>query len=117
MVTSTGWGHLTFAEMKAHQDQLRSDVAFVPKFDQLIDTTGVTQLDISPEEFKMLARRSLFFSPSSRRAWIATYPLILGMGPLIEAYREVIGAEKDQLHVFYNHNEALEWLGMHSRPR
>ena len=112
LVISTAWGHLTFAEMRAHQDQLRSDAAFVPEFNQLIDTTSVTRLDVSTEEFRTLACGSLFFSSSSRRAWIATYPLIRGMGPLLETYREVVGAEKDQLHVFYDHNAALMWLGL-----
>lgn len=109
---STGWGDLTFAEMKAHQDEVKSDADFVPQFDQLIDMTGVTRLEASLEEFKTIARGSLFFSHTSRRALVAKLPLIIGMGPMLGTYREVIGAGQDQLHVFYDRNEALMWLGL-----
>jgi hypothetical protein len=113
--SSTAWDHLTFAETKNHQNQLFSDPDFDPEFDQLIDAAAVTKWDISVEEAKMMARRS-FFSPTSRRAFVATAPDVFGMERLMQAYHDM-GKTQEQVSVFYNRNEALKWLGLDALPR
>lgn len=40
LVISTGWDRVTFAEIKAHQDQLVSDPDFNPEFNQFVDATA-----------------------------------------------------------------------------
>ena len=111
LVRSACWGYVIFADAKAHQDQLSKDPDFVPDFNQLLDLTGVTTLEISTEEAKTIARGTLFFSPPSRRAWVASDPLVFGMARLVEAYREMAGA-REEFRVFYDRAEALKWLGI-----
>src|SRR5208282_5677900 len=50
LVISTAWGHLTFAESRAHQDQLARDPDFSPTFDQLLDATAITTIELSAQE-------------------------------------------------------------------
>jgi hypothetical protein len=107
LVVSTASGHVTFEEAITHQDRLKNDPHFLSKFDQLLDATLVTKLEISTEEAKILAKGSLFFAPSSRRAWIAPNPVIFGIGRLIEAHREIAGPQ-DRFCVFYDLVAALQ---------
>jgi len=107
LVISTARDRVTFAEIKAHQDQLLQDSEFDPEFNQLIDTTAVTVLDVSVEEAKTLARRRMF-SQTSRRAFLAVSPSIFGMGRLMEVYHH----EQSQIYVFYDLRSALKWLGV-----
>ena len=111
LVITTAEGRLTFAEAKAHQERLKNDPDFNPEFNQLLDTTAVTTLDISTEEAKIVAHGSLFFAPSSQRAWVAPTPHIFGMARFIQAHREMAGAQ-DHFHVFYERDAALKWLGL-----
>ena len=46
LVTSTGWGVLTAAEVMEHQEWLASDKDFHPDFYQLLDLTAVTNIEI-----------------------------------------------------------------------
>jgi hypothetical protein len=114
LVISTGSDQLTFAEIKSHQDQLLNDPDFNAEFDQLIDLTAVTSLDISIDEAKIIARRRLF-SSTSRRAFVATSPTVFGMGRLMEAYHEMSNAAS-RVRVFYDLPSALKWLGRESLP-
>jgi hypothetical protein len=115
LVISFGWDRLTFAEIRSHQDQLTSDPNFNPNFNQLIDTTGIAALEISTEEAQILASRQLF-SPSARRAFVATNPTIFGMGRLMETYHEIAKVQ-EQVCVFYDIFAALNWLGLEDDPR
>ncbi len=91
LMISTGWDRVTFAEIVAHRGQLASDPEFDPEFDQLVDGRAVTELDLSLEDAKAIASRSLF-SSSSRRAFVASDLAILGMARLVETYsRQVRG--------------------------
>jgi len=109
LVITTASGRVTFAEAKAHQEQLKSDPDFQPEFDQLLDATAITSIDISNDEAKSLGRSSPFFSASSRRAWVAPNAFLFGMGRLIATYREIAGGQ-EQFRIFYDRNEAFKWL-------
>lgn len=113
LVITTAWGDVTFDEAKAHQDQLISDPDFRPEFNQLINATAVTDLVIVADEAKMLARRTVF-SPTSRRAFLATEPFVYGMGRLMETYCEMAAA--GNARVFSNRDSALKWLGFEILP-
>jgi hypothetical protein len=76
IVITTAWDRVTFEEARAHQEQLKRDPEFIPVFNQLLDGTGITALQVSTEEAKLLARNSPPFSPSSRRAWVAATPFL-----------------------------------------
>lgn len=115
-VISTAWGRVTFAEARAHQERLRGDPDFHPEFNQFLDATAVTALDISSEEAKTIGRNSPHFSASSRRAWVAASALLFGMGRMIGIYREMAGGA-EQFRVFNDREQALKWLGLDALPR
>jgi len=114
LVVTTASGHVTFAELKTHQDRLLSDPDFNPEFNQLLDGTGVTQLDLSTDEVRMLASRRMF-SPLSRRAFVAASPGVFGVARMAEAYFEISGSPS-QIMVFSDMASALKWLGIESLP-
>jgi hypothetical protein len=107
LVLTVGEGVVTIDEMKAHQDELLRDPNFDPNFDQLNDYTAATNAAMSAEEVRDFAWRSVF-SPTSRRAVVATKPEHFGLGRVYEGYH----AERANVHVFYNRDEALKWLGI-----
>jgi hypothetical protein len=115
LVISTGSDRVTFADLKAHQDQLVSDPDFNPEFNQLLDGIAVTALDVSVDEAKTLANRKVF-SSTSLRAFVAPSPAIFGMGRLWTAYHEMSNAPS-QVCVFYDLTSALKWLGLENDPR
>jgi len=108
LVISTGSGRVTFAEMQAHQEQLERDPDFSPKFNQLIDATGVTEVELSRDAAQDLTSRNIF-STTSRRAFVASKPAVFGMGRLLLAYHEALDAPS-QTNAFYELAPALEWL-------
>ena len=114
LVISTGWDRLTFAQAKAHDDQLWSDPDFNPGFNQLIDTTAITTLDISADEARALARRPLF-SFDSRRAFVATNTAIFGMGRLVGTHDQMM-RQQPEAGIFHDRDAALKWLGLDSLP-
>jgi hypothetical protein len=110
LVVTTAWDHVTFEEFAAHQDRLLSDPDFNPDFDQLLDGTKVTGLDVSIEEIKALARRGVF-SPTSRRAFVTSNPTFFGMGRVAQSYF-ALAPSPSQVSVFYDLPSALDWLGL-----
>lgn len=110
LVISTGLGRVTFAEMKAHQDQLAEDPDFNPKFNQLLDATGVTEVELSRDAAQEITSRNIF-SATSRRAFVATKPAIFGMGRLLMTYFEM-SKQPSLTNVFHELAPALKWLGV-----
>jgi hypothetical protein len=112
LVISTGSGLVTWQEIKARQDQTRTDPDFNPEYDQIVDLRSVTGFDMSTEQTRMLARRQIF-SSKSKRAFIATSPSVFGMGRMWETYTE-FSENPSQIKVFYDVASALRWLGVDS---
>ncbi|HUO15814.1 MAG TPA: hypothetical protein VMX38_12570 [Verrucomicrobiae bacterium] len=115
IVVSSGWGRVTYAEMMAHQDRLVKDPDFYPELDQLVDGTAVTELNLSPEEAKAIGSRK-FFSPQSKRAFLASSLQILSVARIVQqhAQRE---KNREAVSVFHDRKAALEWLGLRESPR
>jgi hypothetical protein len=113
LVISTGWGRVTFEEMKAHQEQLLNDPAFDPTFNQLVDGTAITALEATPDELKTIMRRK-FFSATSRRAFLGSSLPILGMGRLMELYLKMESG-REQGCLFHDRKSAMQWLGVEVR--
>ena len=100
-------GCVKFHDVRAHQDRLIADPDFDPTFDQLIDTTPATMVDLTPTEAKLLAQRRIV-SPESRRALVANTPYIYGLGRMMEVYHAIL--EYACVKVFHSVDEALKWL-------
>ena len=116
LVITTASGRVTFAEARAHQERLRNDPDFRPEFNQFLDATAVTALDISSEEAKTIGRNSPHFASASRRAWVAASPFLFGIGRMIAVYREMAGGT-EQFRVFNDREQALKWLGLDAFPK
>jgi len=110
LVVSTGTGRVTCSEIKACQDQAKSDPEFDPNFNQIVDLRTATTVDLTMDEARMLASRTIF-SSSARRAFIVTSPAVFGMGRMWEIYTE-IARGTSQIRLFSNLASALDWLGL-----
>jgi hypothetical protein len=107
LIRTAAEGLVKFDDVRGHQDRLLADPDFDTSFDQLIDATAVTKFEISADEARILANRSIL-SSKSRRAFVATKPHIFGLGRMMEAYRD--GRDYADVEVFYSMDEALKWL-------
>ena len=108
LVFTNAEGCVTFDAARRHQGGLLADPEFDRNFDQLIDATRVTKVDIWADEVRTLAQRHIF-SLKSRRALVATKPDVFGVGRMMEIYQEDAG--HTELQVVYSMEEALKWLG------
>jgi hypothetical protein len=109
-VITAAWDRLTGSEVIEHQRKLLNDTRFQRDFFQLLDFAGVIDFQMDRANVAELARFDLF-SAKSRRAFFAPTPLAYGMSRMFIAFREASGQE--QMQVFRDHNEALQWLGLH----
>jgi hypothetical protein len=114
LVISTGKGLVTWQEINARQDQIKTDPNFDPKFNQIVDFRSVTGLDMSAEQTRLLATRSIF-SPKSKRAFVATNSAVFGVARMWETYTE-FSDHPNEVRVFYDISAALQWLGLEHMP-
>ena len=114
LVISTGKGLVTWQEINARQDQIKTDPNFDPKFNQIVDFRSVTGLDMSAEQTRLLATRSIF-SPKSKRAFVATSSAVFGVGRMWETYTE-FSDNPNEVRVFYDISAALQWMGLERMP-
>lgn len=114
LVISIGWGRLTFDDFRNQQDQLTNSPDFDPAFNQLVDVSATTTLDLTTEQAKTIAKRGIYL-PSSRRAVIATDPAIYGMGRMMDVYHSM-ATGREFVRVFRDRASALEWLGLKELP-
>jgi hypothetical protein len=109
LVVTTGTGVLTGDEGLACCLQLKGRTDFDPAFNQLLDFTNATQFDATSTQLQNIAGQPLF-SHASRRAIVATSPVIFGLARMFESYRS-ISQFGEHVMVFTDVDKALEWLG------
>jgi len=115
LVVGTGTGRVTYDEIKARRDQTKGDPDFnsdfnQSDFNQIVDLRAATTVDLTVDQARELASRNIF-SPTSRRAFIATTPAVFGMGRMWESYTE-IAQKTSQIRIFSNLLSAIDWLGL-----
>ena len=88
LIISTGADCVTWNEIKARQDETKTDPTFNPEYDQLVDLRAVTRFKMTSEQARLLARRTIF-SPTSRRAFVAASPAVFGMSRMWEILTEL----------------------------
>jgi hypothetical protein len=85
-------------------------------YNELIDLTGVTQIEfISADRMSYLARVSgSMDSPASpsKLAILATADMYFGLARMYETYRNMTKPGTKVVHVFRTSQEALLWLGV-----
>jgi len=78
-----------------HQKQLQKDPDFEPSFSQLLDFTNVTDVELSSEEIRRLAQKTIF-SANSRRAFLVNSDLKFGLARMFAELRETFGETAKQ---------------------
>jgi hypothetical protein len=107
LVITTAWGDCNADDVLEFRKQVLRDRDFDPSFSQLADFTGVTKVDVSPDEVRMLATKSPF-STQSRRALVADNQVIFGLSKMFGILRNLRGEKL--IRVFRTRSEALDWL-------
>lgn len=107
LVLTTGSGVVTLSDAVSHMNKLSKDPDFDPSFSQIVDFTHVTRIELSADDIRRLAQRTIF-SPHSRRAFIAPDEAAFGIGRMFEMLRGLEG-EKG-IGIFRSLEEALEWV-------
>ncbi|MGO9404735.1 MAG: hypothetical protein ACLPVW_14830 [Terriglobales bacterium] len=115
LVISTGSDRVAWQEIKARQDQTKTDPGFNPEFDQIVDLRAVTAFDMTSDQARVLAHRTIF-SPTSKRAFVAASPAVFGVGRMWEIFTET-SDNPSQIRVFYDLPSALKWLNLESLPQ
>ena len=115
LVVSIGSDRLTWKEIKARQDQTKTDPNFNPEFNQIVDLREVTGFDMTSAQASSLARR-MVFSSTSKRAFVASRPAVFGVARMWEILSE-LEDNPSEIRVFYDLPSALEWLKLESLPR
>jgi hypothetical protein len=115
LVIGTAWGRITFDEITAHQNKLLGDPDFSPTFNQLMDSSKVTDWCVSIDEAETAARRELF-SPLSKRAFVGPLPTGSPLARIFHAYNELT-KQASKVQIFQDVPSALKWLGVDALPR
>jgi hypothetical protein len=113
LVLSSVSGVVTIADAIAHRENLRKHPDFDPSFSQLVDLSNVTNIEFSREDVERFAQDTIF-SLNSRRAALATGDHAYGLARMFEMLRECKGEE--ELRVFRNLEEALDWVLAKNAP-
>ena len=108
LVKSRLWGSVTEDEVFDHNTRLRTDPEFNPGYRQFVDMTGITEIKVGTG---MINTTSLdqFFSPGTRRAFVAASDGVFGMARMFALRAEGTG---QVIEVFRELDKAKEWLGI-----
>lgn len=107
LVVVTGWDHCTAYDALEIRKAIESDPDFDPSFSELADCTGITKVDATPDEIRMLAADSPF-SMQSRRALVAGNQITFVLAKTFSILRSLRGER--HVRVFRSRDEALAWL-------
>jgi hypothetical protein len=89
-VFTYGSGVLTYSDCSGHMDRLLSDPRFEPDFNQIIDFSDITDLQLTVDQIHQLSRRPIF-GAKSRRAYVVATDLHYGLSRMFAALRESEG--------------------------
>jgi len=101
-------GTVTETEVHDHNRTLRKDPDFNPSYRQLVDCTGVTEILVGTATINAISRDQ-FFTPGTRRAFIATSDAAFGLARMFALRADGSG---QTIEVFRERRVAEEWLGM-----
>jgi len=110
LVFTAAWDTVTGAEALELQRQLRSNPRFNPDFFQLLDLARVTSVSIDRQTMTEIAVRHSFSAKSRRAFVVGSNKFVYGMARMFIALSRVTGNE--EMRVFKNRDEALQWLGV-----
>jgi len=106
LVTSRLCEVVTNDEVDDHNRRLRTDPDFDPGYRQLIDLSGITEIRITTPKVTAAAQDQ-YFTPGTRRAFVATTDATFGMARMFALRAEASG---QTVEVFRDRKQAEEWL-------
>ena len=109
VVHSTFFGVVTDQEILSHNQTIASHPDFRPEFDEIVDLTMVTDLQVSPGAMKELAGRKSVFEPSAKHVIVAPKDFSFEKA---EAFKHMAEASRPTLRVARTAAEAYEILGL-----
>ena len=109
LVTSRLWEVVTNDEVDEHNQRLRTDPQFDPDYRQLVDLSGITEIRITTPKVTAAAQDQ-YFTPGSRRAFVALTDATFGMARMFATRAEAAGGQT--IKVFRDRKTAEEWLGI-----
>lgn len=107
LIVSQASGVVTEDDLREHQTKLRQDPDFDPGYDQLWDFRDVTEISVSSEAIRDLAR-ARSFDPGARRALVAVSDVGFGVARMFAALHD---DAPEEVQVFRSVEEARDWLG------
>ncbi len=110
VVFSKFQGVVTPEDISAQVESFKTDPAFQPSFNHLIDTRGATRFDISSSGMRAVSMHSIF-NEKSRRAIVAEKDEMFGIARMYQLLRDA-QEKPDQVQVFRTMAEARRWLGL-----
>ena len=110
VVFSTCQDVVTHKDILAQVERFKTDPAFQPSFNHLVDMRGATRFDISSEGIRLVSMHSAF-NEKSHRAIVAPKDEIFGMARMYQLFREWY-EKPDQVRVFRTMEAARRWLGL-----
>ena len=106
LVRSRGWGSLTDADLRQTQRELREAPEFGADFRQLYDFSEVTDLRVTGEGLRDLARHSPF-ARDARRAIVVASDAAYGM---VRMYQLSSDRDSEHVRIFRDLAGAIRWL-------
>ncbi len=110
VVFSTFQGVVTQMDIVGQVEGFKTDPAFEPSFNHLIDARGATRIDLSSDVMRVVSMHSIF-NEKSRRAIVAEKDETFGISRMYQSLREA-HEKPDQVQVFRKMAEARRWLGL-----
>lgn len=109
LVFSKGLGVFTPQDYFDHMTQLGRDARFKTEFNQIIDCRSISEMKLNAEQIRGLAERSIF-SVHSKRAFLGSTDMQVGMSRMLAAYQEMQG--RPNVKVSRDLADALAWLDL-----
>ncbi len=113
VVFSKGTGVFSEAVALDHMTRLLGHPDFNLEFKQLLDFRDVTSMELTNQEVRELAGRSVF-SARSQRAFVVSTDLQFGLSRMFGTLREFRG--EHGIMIFREMSEAISWLGLAAEP-
>jgi hypothetical protein len=108
IVFTRGWGVLTDVQIAAHAKALGSDPRHDPAFKQIVDFSGLTEIRVTSEGVRDVARINPF-RRDARRAIVVASDEAFGLSRM---FGFLADANNDQFAIFRALEPAMEWVGL-----
>lgn len=109
VVHSTFFGTVTDAELLGHTETISWHPDFQPEYDEIVDLTMVTDMQVTPNGLQQLASKKSLFLSSSKHAVVAPKDLSFQKA---EEFRRMAEASRPNLKVVRTAAEAYEFVGL-----